>query len=70
MSLKQDKSQVFLLIKQLNIEKMVTMNLAILAFFRDFQRFTSRLHTLGPWVKFLISVVGIVLHTFKSIKFD
>ena len=46
------------------------MNLAILAFFHDFQRFTSGLHTLGPWVKFLISVLGTVLNTFKNIKFD
>ena len=43
------------------------MNLAILAFSRNFHRFTSRLHTLGPWVKFLISVVGTVLHTSKNI---
>ena len=39
-------------------------------FFRDFRRFTSSLHTLGPWVKIFISVLGTVLNTFKNIKFD
>ena len=39
-------------------------------FFRDFWRCTSNLHTLGPWVKILISVLGTVLNIFKNIKFD
>ena len=42
----------------------------ILVHLRDFWRFTFSLHTLGPRVKFLISVMGTVLNTFKNIKFD
>ena len=42
----------------------------ILVYLRDSWRFTFRLHTLGPRVKLLISVMGTVLNTVKNIKFD